>query len=133
PQTLTEQQMIAEGYRERVERTDPLGSLTAGDVMSSAVLALPAAATIAQVVEMTGDRRHRQYPVVTADGVLAGILTSAAIIASVRQAKLATTVGELIEQPKVVGRADESLHDVVARMAMENVDRCPVVAADGSL
>src|SRR5204863_2504434 len=58
PQTLSEQQRIAEGYRERVERTDPLGSLTAGDVMSSAVLALPAAASIAQVVEMTGDRRH---------------------------------------------------------------------------
>jgi CIC family chloride channel protein len=132
PQTLTEQQMIAEGYRERVERADPLGSLNAGDVMSTSVLALPSSASIAQVVEMTGDRRHRQYPVVTPDGALAGILNAAAIIASVRESKLNTTVGELSEQPKVIARVDESLHDVVARMAMENVDRAPVIASDGS-
>jgi CIC family chloride channel protein len=132
PQTLTEQQMIAEGYRERVERADPLGSLNAGDVMSRSVLTFTADTSIARVVEMTRDRRHRQYPVVSHDGTLVGILTAAAIIRSVRESKLTTTAGELIEQPKVVARVDESLHDVVARMAMESVDRCVVVAADGS-
>src|SRR5205085_4267081 len=35
--TLTEQQMIAEGYREREERADPLGRLVVADIMSSAV------------------------------------------------------------------------------------------------
>jgi predicted transcriptional regulator len=88
--------------------------------------------TIGEVVESTREQRHRQYPVVSHEGSLIGILTAASIIRSVRDAKLETTVGELIEQPKVIARADESLHDVVARMALENVDRSVVLAADGS-
>jgi CIC family chloride channel protein len=132
PLTLTEQQMIAEGYRERKQRADPLGAMTAGDVMAPNVLTLRSEMTVAQVLESTGERRHRQYPVVSGEGALTGVLSAAAIIRSVRESKLSTTVGELIEQPKVVARVDELLHDVVARMAMENVDRAPVVAADGS-
>src|SRR5581483_5901098 len=65
-------------------------------------------------------------------GALVGILGASAIIRSVREGKLDTTAGELMDQPKVLARADEPLHDVVARMGMENVERCPVVAPDGS-
>lgn len=132
PLTLTEQQMIAEGYRESEEQADPLGKLTAGEVMSTSVQTFAAETPIARVVEMTAELRHRQYPIVSHDGTLLGILGATAIIKSVREAKVDITVGELMEQPKVVARADEPFHDVVARMAMENVDRCPVVAADGS-
>ena len=81
---------------------------------------------------MTSEHRHRQYPIVAADGALLGLLGAAAIIRNVREEKLDITAGELMEQPRVVARADEPLHDIVARMAMENVDRCPVVAPDGS-
>jgi CIC family chloride channel protein len=132
PLTLTEQQMIAEGYRERERREDPLGMLTVREVMSTSVHAFPAETPIARVIEMTAEGRHRQYPVISGDGALIGVLGAAAIIRQVRDARLDVTAGELIEQPKVVAREDEPLHDVVARMAMENVDRCPVVAADGS-
>src|SRR5207302_856758 len=68
PLTLTEQQMIAEGYRERVERADPLGSLTAGDVMSKSIVTFAAETPIAQVVRATSEKRHSQYPVVSSDG-----------------------------------------------------------------
>jgi CIC family chloride channel protein len=115
PLTLTEQQMIAEGYRETAERADPLGALTVSGVMATAVQTFPA-----------------DTPIVSSDGALVGILGARAIIKNVREARLDVTAGELMDQPKVVARADEPLHDVVSRMAMENVDRCPVVAADGS-
>lgn len=128
PLTLTEQQMIAEGYREKEERADPLANLTAGDVMSVSVLTILADMPIAQVAAMTSEHRHRQYPVVSADGALLGLLGAAAI----HKENLDATAGELMDPPKVVARSDESLHDVVARMAMENVDRCPVIASDGS-
>ena len=65
-------------------------------------------------------------------GVAVVLLGAAAIIRSVRESKLDVTTGELMEQPRVVARADEPLHDIAARMAMENVDRCPVIAPDGS-
>src|SRR5205807_10633991 len=78
------------------------------------------------------EKRHSQYPVVSSDGALLGILSANAIIKNVRAARLDTTAGELMEQPKVIARIDELFHDVVARMAMESVDRCAVVAADGS-
>jgi len=132
PLTLTEQQMIAEGYKEREVRADPLSKLVVADIMASPVQAFAADTPIAQVVQMTAERRHRQYPIVSADGALVGLLSGQAIITSVRDAKLDVTAGELMEQPPVVARADEPLHDVVARMAIENLDRCPVVAPDGS-
>ena len=132
PQTLTEQQMIAEGYREREERADPLGRLVVADIMNSSVQTFPAAAPIARVVQMTSERRHREYPIVSADGALVGLLGASAIIRTVRDGKLDTTAGELMEQARVVARSDEPIHDVVARMATESVDRCPVVAPDGS-
>jgi len=68
---------------------------------------------------VTSEHRHRQYPIVRADGALLGLLGAAAIIKNIRDAKVEATAGELMD------RADELLHDV-------NVDRCPVVAADGS-
>jgi len=125
--TLTEQQMIAEGYREREERADPIGRLLVRDMMNASVKVFRADAPIAQVVSETSDKRHRQYPVVSADGALLGVLRSEAIVRTVRDGKLDTTAGELMEQVKVFARAHEPLNDVVARLALENIDRCPVL------
>jgi len=125
--TLTEQQMIAEGYREREERGDPIGRLLVSEMMNTAVQTFLATAPVAHVVQATSEKRHRQYPVVSADGALLGLLRADAIVRSVRDGKLDTTAGELMEQAKVFARADEPLNDVVARLAMENIDRCPVL------
>ena len=125
--TLTEQQMIAEGYREREERADPIGRLVVSEIMNTAVKTFAADAPIARVVSETSEKRHRQYPVVSADGSLLGILRGDAIVRTVRDGKLDTTAGELMEQAKVFARADEPLPDVVARLGMENIDRCPVL------
>ena len=132
PRTLTEEQMIDEGYREKEADADPLGVLPVIEVMAPTVQTFPADIPLKTVVEMTFDQRHRQYPIVNAGGVLLGVLSAPAIIRSVREGKLQMTTGEVMEQPKVVARADELLRDVVARMGVENVDRCPVVAPDGS-
>ena len=125
--TLTEQQMIAEGYREREERGDPIGRLLVSEMMNTTVQTFLATAPVAHVVQATSEKRHRQYPVVSADGALLGLLRADAIVRSVRDGKLDTTAGELMEQAKVFARADEPLNDVVARLAMENIDRCPVL------
>jgi CIC family chloride channel protein len=131
-QTLTEQQMVAEGYRESREEADPLGRLTVGEIMIGDVQTFPADTPIAHVVERTSERRHRLYPIVSTDGALVGLLAANAIIRTVREGKLDVTAGELMENARVVARTDEPLHDVVARMGMEKMDRCPVIAADGT-
>lgn len=131
PQTLTEQQMIAEGYRERRESADPLDALTVLDVMSRTVIGIRTDMSVPQIVDVVGEHRHRQYPVVSASGTLVGLLPARALARSVRTPD-ARTAGELMEPAKVVAKENEVLHDVVARMAVENIDRCPVVAADGS-
>ena len=125
--TLTEQQMIAEGYREREERADPIGRLLVRDMMNTAVQTFAADVPIAQVVRATSEKRHRLYPVVSADGSLLGLLGADSIVRTVRDGKLDTTAGELMEQAKVFARVDEPLNDVVARLAIENIDRCPVL------
>ena len=125
--TLTEQQMIAEGYREREERADPIGRLLVGDMMNKSVQTFAANVPIADVISATSEKRHRQYPVVSADGSLLGLLAAPAIVRSMREGKLDTTAGELMDQAIVFARAEEPLNDVVARLAMENIDRCPVL------
>lgn len=132
PRTLAEDQMIREGYREREIQEDPIGALPVSEVMSGAAQTFAAELPLSRIVEMNIEQRHRVYPVVSGDGILVGVLGASAIIRTVRQGKLDTTVGELMEQPKVVAQADELMRDVVERMGMENVDRCPVVASDGS-
>ena len=131
PLTLTEEQMVAEGYKERRSR-DPLDALAVGEVMSSSVVAIRSDLSTSQIVDLVGEHRHRQYPVVSAAGALVGILPARAIVANLRSANATVTAGEMMEQPKVVAKTNEILHDVIGRMAVENTDRCPVVAADGS-
>lgn len=132
PRTLTEDQMIREGYRERDVGADPIGSLPVSEVMSAAVQTFPAELALSRIVEMTFEQRHKQYPVVSGGDVLVGLLSAPAIIRGVREGKLQVTAGELMLPAKVVARADEILRDVIERMGIEGVDRCPVVAADGS-
>lgn len=133
PRTLTEDQMIREGYRERDVQEDPLGALLVGEVMSPAAQTLAADLPLSRLVEIPLERRHQIYPVVSGEGgFLVGVLHAAAIIRNIHEGKLQVTVGELMEQPKVVAREDEVMRDVIERMAIENVDRCPVVTADGS-
>lgn len=130
--TLTEEQMIREGYRERRHIADPLGTLAAGDVMARNVTALRPEMTVRDIVDALGEQRHQQYPVVNAAGDLLGVLPARAIARNLRAENERMTAGEMMEAPRVVARANEILHDVIARMAVEKVDRCPVVAGDGT-
>lgn len=118
--SMVEQQMLDEGWIEGHDAADPLAALTVGDVMTHEVVTLAAASPAADALRHA---RHRFYPVVDPEGKLIGIAPRAAI----ERAPPEQMAGDLVEQPKLVARAAETVIETVRRMQLHGADRCPVV------
>jgi CBS domain-containing protein len=71
--------------------------------------------------------RHKIYPVVDAEGRLAGIVTREAIDRCGREGAMERSVREITEAPSVVVTSEEQLIEVILRMQMSGADRCPVI------
>jgi CIC family chloride channel protein len=106
PLSVVEQQMIDEGYVEGHESSDPLAGVKVSEAMTTDPL------VVLETAELPAAMTHRIYPVVDAEGRLAGIVQRG---------------GGGIEQPALVANADDEVIDIVARMRMAGVDRCPVI------
>jgi H+/Cl- antiporter ClcA len=125
---------------------DPLEILFVREVMRTNVVALPAAATPADLARSIGGeavpRGQHLFPVVTTDGALAGVVTRkdlgkllAATTPAPAPAAPGTnghhpTLSELIKPQPVVAYPDEPLRAVVYRMAETGFTRFPVVQRD---
>jgi CIC family chloride channel protein len=127
PHTLTEKQMIEEGWRS-VPSSDPLGRAVVSDAMSRDLITLAADVPLSEAVAIKA--RHSQYPVVDSEGRLLGLLKGTAIAESVRGERAGQTVGSALEAARLVVSPDDSLLDVIRRMRETGVDRCPVVDAE---
>lgn len=106
PLSVVEQQMIDEGYVEGHDVSDPLHGVTVAEAMTPDPIVLREDAPTPQ------DSHHRFYPVVDAEGRLIGVR---------RRGR------DEVEPAALVANADEEVIDIVARMRMSGVDRCPVV------
>lgn len=114
PLSVVEQQMIDEGYVEGHDVSDPLHGITVAEAMTPDPLVVQESANVPL------DFTHRYFPVVDAEGRLAGVLRRGA-------GQPETLVREVMEQPALVAHADDEVIDVVARMRIAGVDRCPVI------
>ncbi|HEX7151700.1 MAG TPA: chloride channel protein [Thermoanaerobaculia bacterium] len=123
--SIVEQQMLDEGHVE--ESHDPLAAITAADAMTPDPAALHSDATVEETLAVMGPVPHRFYPVVDGDMRLVGIVTREA--ATHEQDRQRRT-RELMEQPRLFVRANEPLLEVIKRMQLSGIDRCPVVDAD---
>jgi CIC family chloride channel protein len=132
PRNMVEQQMLEEGFVESESVPDPLGNALVADVMSRSPLAVLASADVLSAARTVAGTRHHFYPVVDGDGRLAGLLASDAIDEAVREGRTDASVASLQAPAPVVGKEDEPMRRLVARMAAAGVTRCPVVTADGS-
>jgi CIC family chloride channel protein len=133
PRNMVEQQMSEEGFIEADSAPDPLSNSRVRDVMSPSPITVPADADVLGAVRSVAGTRHHFYPVVDAEGRLAGLLGADAVDQAVRDGRTDAPVSALLQTPApVVGREDELVRALVARMAAAGVTRCPVVAADGS-
>ena len=115
---------------------DPLGTLFVHDVMTREVTAIPAAMTAAQVRDHYFDpasQKFRAYPVTDKDGSLLAVVTRAEIL-NFCEAGSGRSLAECVQgaTPATV-TPEESCREVAARMALENLDRLPVISGEGDL
>ena len=128
PHTLTEKQMLEEGWREPAA-ADPMARMTVAEAMSTEVTMVTAEMKLVDVARDVS-KRHRQYPVVDRDGALLGLLPGTAIAAAIRESRPEETVGTSIEAVKLVVSPKDEILDVMRRMRAAGVDRAPVVDED---
>ena len=98
---------------------DPLEILFVREVMRTKIVAIPASASGDELRHIAG--RQRLYPVIDEERRLTGVITPKQLAA-----------GELPRSP-VVAHSDESLRQVVLRMAETGFTRMPVVDRHGKL
>ena len=125
PHTLTEKQMLEEGWREPAA-ADPMARMTVSEAMSSEVTMVTAEMKLVDVARDVS-KRHRQYPVVDHEGALLGLLPGTAIAAAIRESRTEDTVASSIEAVKLVVSPKEEILDVMRRMRAAGVDRATVV------
>ncbi|WP_310962042.1 chloride channel protein [Nocardioides terrisoli] len=134
---LTEK-IARRGYHlSREYDVDPLEILFVGEVMTTDVVEFTEGldvATAYAALEAPDDNyaawRQQLYPVVAADGTLAGVVPRGELFAATHGDKEATTVGELVTSDPVVTHADQTLRHVAELMAVAGVTTMPVVDRD---
>lgn len=124
--SIVEQQMIDEGWVEGRDSVDPLARVRIAQAMTASPVALAVDGRLADAVRTLPAPRHRLYPVVDAEGRLAGIITRSAL-ETVGESPPETVVREVMEKPKLVAAANDHLIELVRRMQLSGIDRCPVV------
>ncbi|MBV8518656.1 MAG: chloride channel protein [Acidobacteria bacterium] len=128
PLSLEEDQLEHEGYHHEAHAArDPLARLIVRELMGTGLRTFSRTTTIAEIVEATRESRHRFYPIVDEDRRLLGLLSGDSIARALREERLASTAGELMELPAVAARGDEPVYELFARMSAASIDRCPVV------
>ncbi|MEO8379350.1 MAG: chloride channel protein [Acidobacteriota bacterium] len=130
--SMVEQQMVDEGWVEEHAVNDPLSQVRVTQAMSANVVTLPRDASITDAARLTAGRRYLFYPIVAGDEALAGIVSRDAIKRAVADGRGDESVATLIEEAKLVAMADELVIDIVHRMPLRGVDRCPVVESNRS-
>ncbi|HWS71173.1 MAG TPA: chloride channel protein [Thermoanaerobaculia bacterium] len=128
PHSLTELQMVEEGYEERASSDDPLAGLVVADVMTRDVIALPADLQLADAARLIADSHHRLFPVIDASRQVVGLLPRSSI-----DDGSSTPVSVFMQTPLALARDDETVIDAIRRMASSGIDRCAVVDANGRL
>jgi chloride channel protein, CIC family len=132
---LTEKVARRGFHLSREYAVDPLEILFVHEVMRRKIVVLPCASTLREFQRslLTEHRQtQRLLPVVSADGLLVGVLTRKDIrdrMEKEGEAALQRTLGELVRPEAVEALPDEPLRLVVYRMAEKGVTRLPVVEA----
>ncbi|HEY3645378.1 MAG TPA: chloride channel protein [Gammaproteobacteria bacterium] len=112
---------------------DPLGTLFVRDIMSAEVQSIPAGLTAPQARDSYFDiatQRFRAYPVADASGRLLGLVTRTEIQKYCEADPVATLAQCLKDTTPVFATPDETGQEVAARMALDKLDRLPVVSDD---
>ncbi len=132
---LTEK-VARRGYHvAREYAVDPLEIITAGQVMTTQVVTIPATMTIREVRRQffspLSEFTHQGYPVVDAEGRLVGMISRSDLAnLSLPDGEDESTLEDLIGRKLVVAFPEEPLRVVTNRMIAAHVGRVPVVSPE---
>jgi CIC family chloride channel protein len=108
---------------------DPLDVLFVRDVMQTSIVGLPARATPAQISELLRSKlgeRSPLYPVVEG-GRMVGVVTRRMLAEFTAQNHATATLADVAKGKPITAFADETMRDVVQRMADTGKTRLPVM------
>jgi CIC family chloride channel protein len=107
--------------------SSPLDFLQVKDVMSTQVDTLPSTMPVADAYKAVVDHGHTGYPVVDAEGKLAGIVTRRDLSRHVEAGKGAETLGSVVPGLCITAYPDEMLHKARDRIFQQEIGRLIVV------
>lgn len=130
--SIVEQQMVDEGWVEEHAPNDPLAQVRVAQAMTANVVTIAGGGTIADAARRISGTRFAFYPVVGDDESLVAIVSRDRIEKAAGETLGNEPVGALVEAPQLVAAADDLVIDIVHRMHMSGVDRCPVIESNRS-
>jgi CIC family chloride channel protein len=107
--------------------SSPLDFLQVKDVMSTQVDTLPAAMTVADAHALVLEHGHTGYPVVDAEGKLAGIVTRRDLGRHIQAGKGTETLAAVVPGLCITAYPDEMLHKARDRIFQQEIGRLIVV------
>jgi CIC family chloride channel protein len=107
--------------------SSPLDFLQVKDVMSTQVDTLPSTMLVADAYKAVLDHGHTGYPVVDAEGKLAGIVTRRDLSRHVEAGKGGETLGSVVPGLCITAYPDEMLHKARDRIFQQEIGRLIVV------
>ncbi len=108
-------------------------ALLARQIMSSPVVTLPPAATIAEAWELFRRRRFRHVPIVTPDGAIVGVVSDRDLLGGARRgsegssAHAPATVQDLMSHVVITATADTEIRECARAMASGRISALPIV------
>jgi CIC family chloride channel protein len=126
PLSVVEQQMIDEGYVEGPHHEDPLAQLTVAEAMTANPITLSASSTLLDAARTVAGTRHAWYPV-EEEGRFIAVLSRDELDRAGRDGRMQELVRDHAITPRVIAATSERVTDVLLRMQITGVDRCPVI------
>ena len=115
---------------------DPLGTLFVRDLMTREVTAIPATMSADEARIRYFDpatQKFRAYPVTDVNGRLLAVVTRSDIQNFCESAPRRNLAECVRGATPTIAHPEETCREVAARMALENLDRLPIISADGEM
>jgi len=133
-ESIMTEKLVRRGLKVHLEyEVDVLHQVQVGEVMDKQPAALPAALALSELAARIGRHdtsvaKHSAYPLLDAEGHLAGIITRGDVFRALeRGADAATPLLDAGHASPVVTYPDETLHDAAEKMLRHGIGRLPVV------
>ncbi|MGI5819935.1 MAG: chloride channel protein [Armatimonadota bacterium] len=105
-----------------------LNELEVRDAMTTELEAVAPEASGHDALELAAETTHHGFPLIDADGMLHGIVTTDDLQAAAREGRLDDPVTTIATHRLVVAFPDETLNEALRKFGMHHVGRMPVVS-----